>query len=83
MLDISFMSPSCSSKKDLLIKNSLSSWTTLLYFLILWDVAIELNKHILGWWLSLENVAVQDPLMTLLKSSCIQVSPGQINPVLG
>lgn len=48
-LDISFMSQSSSSKNGLLIKNSHSSRTTLLYSFILWEIATEVNNHILGW----------------------------------
>lgn len=88
MLDVSCMLKSSSSKNGLLVKNSHSSWITILYFWILWEVTAEPNNHILGWWRSLENDALQDPLpnypfgnLTLPKWSYIQVSLGQIVPV--
>lgn len=71
MLDISFMSQSSSSKNGLLIKNSHSSQTTLLYSSLLWEISAEVNNRILGWWLSLENFPAQDSFLMLLKWPCI------------
>ena len=81
MLDISPVSQPSSSRNGLLVKNSRSSLAIILYFWILWEVTTELINSVLGWWPFLENIAVQDALLILLKWPWIHVSPGQIVPV--